>query len=82
MREYLEAFGPLRWMPILELGQRVSFDFGGQVNFGTIEHLYPPFNGVQGIRSYASVKADAGWICSQAADELTLSDVAPEGMLF
>ena len=65
--EYLDAFGPLRHTLPIAIGDRVTCWAGT----GNVELIHKPFNGVQGIHAYASVRLDDGGTCAAMLDRLT-----------
>lgn len=63
----LTAIGPLPEAPAVALGDRVSCWAG----VGVLERIGPPFNGVQGIHAYVSVRLPDGGTCAEMLDRLT-----------
>lgn len=84
MNSVLDAFGPLREAPYVEVGSRVRCWAGT----GTVSHIGSPFNGIEGIHAYVGVELDTGMNCSAKLDAIEPVDaprpIAPvlEGMLF
>jgi len=77
----LTAVGPLRQMGVWAIGDPIVCWAG----VGTIELVHAPFNGVQGIRAYASIRLADGSTCSEAIDQLRVAEAdnaIPDGMLW